>query len=214
MWWHLFTTQAAGCLLLCSVIWLLPFSEWGHSLGQQSTDGTSQRTCKSARDTSVQLYLNTQGHDGWPCGVFIFLLLVGFPSHVGIDNRRIVDLTVPTIAPSPYRNILYVVIGTSPPGNVHGELHSHVAFILVTSEVTWTGTTASSHLVMAKFACISVQYTGITTLDPWIHMTNWSSLGCRRLSPVGLVAKSASHCRNTGMHSFVFQQIPSSHTLE
>lgn len=54
MWWHLFTTQATGCLLLCSVIWLLPFSEWGHSLGQQSTDRTRQHTCRNTRDSSVQ----------------------------------------------------------------------------------------------------------------------------------------------------------------
>ena len=37
-WWHLFTTQASGCLQFCSVICLLPSPEWGHSLGQRSRD--------------------------------------------------------------------------------------------------------------------------------------------------------------------------------
>lgn len=28
LWWHLFTTQVAGCLQFCSVIWLLPYPGW------------------------------------------------------------------------------------------------------------------------------------------------------------------------------------------
>lgn len=44
LWWHLFATQAAGSLRFCSVIWLLPFPEWGHSLGQRRRDRTLTNT--------------------------------------------------------------------------------------------------------------------------------------------------------------------------
>lgn len=94
MWWHLFTTQASGCLLLCSVIWLLPFPEWGHSLGQQSMDRTRQHTCRKARDTSVRFYLNT--HRDQMIDLVFFSLVSSFSSHVCVKNRHIMDLSLST----------------------------------------------------------------------------------------------------------------------
>lgn len=108
MWWHLFTTQAAGCLLLCSVIWLLPFSEWGHSLGQQSTDRTRQHA-----GTHVTLLFSllqyAQRPNVWPSIVF---LVWGFSSYVCVDYRQIMYLSLSAI--TCYRNIyvIGVVIGT------------------------------------------------------------------------------------------------------
>lgn len=131
MWWHLFTTQASGCLLLCSVIWLLPFPEWGHSLGQQSMDRTRQRSCRKARDTSVRFYLNTHRPNDWPC---VFSLVSSFSSHVCVKNRHIMDLSLSTTTQSRYRNICSH--RNKPPGNLPRELHSLGDIILVASEVT------------------------------------------------------------------------------
>lgn len=103
MWWHLFTTQAAGCLLLSSVIWLLPFSEWGHSLGQQSTD----RICRNARDSSV--YFNTHRDHVWPS--IFFSLVLSFSSHMCVEYIHIMDLSLTAIAGIGIET--YVVIVTS-----------------------------------------------------------------------------------------------------
>lgn len=132
MWWHLFATQAAGCLLLCSVIWLLPFSEWGHSLGQQSTDRTRQHTCRNARDSSVQF---TSIRTETKCLTFNFFIFIfsSFSSHVCVDSRHIMDLSLFPITLGCCRNICSH--NNKPRRNVPKELHSHPADILVVSEV-------------------------------------------------------------------------------
>lgn len=60
LWWHLFTTQVAGCLQFCSVIWLLPVPEWGHSLGQRS----KERTLTTHTHTHVEEKKHIKF---WPC---------------------------------------------------------------------------------------------------------------------------------------------------
>lgn len=186
MWWHLFTTQASGCLLLCSVIWLLPFPEWGHSLGQQSMDRTRQHTCRKARDTSVRFYLNTHRPNDWPC---VFSLVSSFSSHVCIKNRHIMDLSLSTTTQSRYRNILYVVIGTSLLGT------SPESFIplgtLFWLQVKSHNLAQPCHLILwrqrLRVLLLNTQVALIL-----IQATSWSSRRCRRLSPGSLPAKSAS----------------------
>lgn len=106
LWWHLFTTQVAGCLQFRSVIRLLPCSEWGHSLGQRGgcTLTTTHMVMRNhTLKHMLELFLVAEGqtHFPWLCRVGILQCMYC------MCNRRVRPLTLWALLRSPWRSIRF-----------------------------------------------------------------------------------------------------------